>query len=92
MTSEKSYTGWYFLLGVIIIYAITFSGDESVQRGVLNYEHEVATATDTINAVNLSKAMIWNPVLTGRMESNSSLLNDGMESAFQRLNFTDNTS
>ncbi|MDD5340376.1 MAG: S8 family serine peptidase, partial [Candidatus ainarchaeum sp.] len=71
------------------VYAITFAGNELVQRGYFNYG-TATTQSGTIAAVNTSLSMAWNPVLTGRMASDSTA-SYGLVSAFHRLNLTSST-
>jgi hypothetical protein len=71
------------------VYAITFSGSENVQRGYFSYSAGTGTDSDTIAAVDLDRAMPWNPVLTGRMADDST--SAAKESAFQLVNLTNST-
>jgi len=79
----------------LVVFAITFSGNEKVQRGTLSFT-DAATApesirNDSLNTVDLNLAMPWNPVLTGRMSSDGTGEGD-LQGAFSRLEFVNSTS
>ena len=75
------------------IFVITFTGNEYVQRGTLSFTDSASapeSVTATINSVNTSNSMAWNPVLTGRMSSDGTGEGD-LQSAFSRLDFPNST-
>jgi len=71
------------------VYAITFAGDEVVQRGTFTYATTIGSAVAVISTVNTSMTMPWNPVLAGRMNSGGTT--NAAISAFQMLNITNST-
>jgi hypothetical protein len=71
------------------VYAITFSGNENVQRGRFSYAVGTGSASANPSAFNLNKSIAWNPVLTSRMTDDS--VTTAIESSFQLLNLTSST-
>jgi hypothetical protein len=71
-------------------YAVTFAGNETVQRGTFTYAASDAQETATLSpSVDTTAAIAWNPVLTlapGGMETAHS---GGNNSGFQRLKIVD---
>lgn len=71
-------------------FALTFRGDESVQRGEFTMTSGL-TDTDTLTAVDLETAMPWNTVIHGRMESGTGTGAGTIIGSHMRLNITATT-
>lgn len=72
------------------VFVITFSENVTVRRDIFSYASGVSTDSELVSAYNIDKSMAWNPVLTGRMASDSTT--NPIESSFQLLNLSSMTS